>query len=277
MSISIIVLTLNEESNIKNCLNALQWSDDIVILDSGSTDKTLEIAKEFNVNIVNRKLDNWASHHNYMVSEIEYKHPWVYYSDADEIVTEDLAQEMIEICSNSDLEEVAYRVRFKNMFMGKWIKRSSMYPTWILRLFKPEFVHWERLVNPTPIVNGKVGRLENHFLHYSFNKGLSAWFDKHNKYSDQEALETIKSSNNNLFKPLEIFSLDGPNRRAALKELSFRLPARCFFKFIYMYFMRMGFLDGQPGFYYCLMQSYYEFMISMKVKEIRRREKGLSV
>ena len=125
------------------------------------------------------------------VKNIKFKYKWVWYVDADEITTTELRDEILEIVK-SDTKKVLYRVRFKNMLMGKWLKNSSLYPTWISRLFIPEKIRWERPANPIAIIDGEEGQLKNHILHYSFNKGFNAWFEKHNKYSYFEAQETIK-------------------------------------------------------------------------------------
>jgi len=125
------------------------------------------------------------------------------------------------------------------------------------------------------IIDGSVGYLQNHFYHYSFNKGFHSWFEKHNKYSSYEAEETLKSLRNGDFKPGEVFSRDPIIRRRALKQLSFRMPGRPFAKFAYMYLLRAGFLDGRAGLTYCTLQAIYEYIICCKVKELRRRERGL--
>jgi glycosyltransferase involved in cell wall biosynthesis len=136
--ISILVLTLNEEINLPRCLESVSWSDDIVVLDSGSTDRTVEIAEAAGARVVYRKLEDWSEHQNWAVTAIPFKHRWVYYTDADEVVTPELRQELQVIARAPDTAAVAYRVRFKNQFMGRWLRWSSLYPTWVLRFFRPE-------------------------------------------------------------------------------------------------------------------------------------------
>src|SRR4030042_4053472 len=276
MSISILILTLNEELNLPDCLESVSWSDDIVVVDSFSSDRTVEIAKAAGARIVQRKFDNWSAHQNWAVENIEFRYPWVYYSDADEIMPSELRDEILKVISEKDRPGVAYRVRFKNMFMDCWIKRSSLYPTWVLRLFRPECVRWERLVNPIPIIDGKEGKLQSHFQHYSFNKGMTEWIHKHNLYSQKEASELIKAINSSIdWKGL--LSKDPTLRRKSLKQFAYRMPLRPFLVFCFFYFFRLGFLDGLPGLTYCRLRSIYEYMIDLKVKELRRREKGLAV
>lgn len=274
--ISVLILTLNEEVNLPGCLESVAWSDDIVVFDSFSADRTAEIAKAAGARVVQRKFDNWASHQNWAVENIPFKYPWVYYSDADERATPELATELQSIARDGCREEVAYRVRFRNMFMGRWIRRSSLYPTWVLRFFRPEYVRWQRLVNPVPVVTGKEGKLQSHFEHYSFNKGMTEWVQKHNLYSQNEAHELIKTVQQGVnWKSL--FSEHAASRRKALKELAFHVPYRPLLVFCYLYFFRLGFLDGVPGLTYCRLRSMYEYMIDLKVRELQRKEKGLPV
>jgi len=276
MSISILILTLNEEANLPKCLQSVKWSDDIVVLDSFSTDRTVKIAEETGARVVQRRFDNWSAHQNWAVRNIQFKHPWVYYSDADEIVPPELRDEMLTVTREASAEPVAYRLRYKNFFCDRWIKHCGIYPVWVLRLFRPDKVHWERLVNPVPIVGGPEGRLVHHFHHYSFNKGVEAWFEKHNKYSSQEAEEGIKTIAHGFEDWAGLFELrDGSRRRRALKELAFRLPFRPTLRFLYMYLLRLGFLDGWEGLTYCRLLSLYEYMIVLKMRELERQRREL--
>lgn len=269
--VSILILTLNEEKNIARCLESVSWSDDIVVLDSFSTDQTVAIAQRYGARVFQRKFDNWSAHQNWANENIAFKHRWVYYSDADEVVSPELAAELRQIAADPNTPHVAYRVRYKNFFLGKWIKYAGGYPIWVLRFFQPDKVRWERLVNPAPVVDGSAGFLRNHFLHYSFNKGFDAWFDKHNKYSMGEALETIRSLDEDRFRLTSLLAPDAPSRRRALKELSFRLPMRPIARFLYLYLLKLGFIDGKAGFHYCVLVSIYEYMVVLKVQEQRRR------
>jgi glycosyltransferase involved in cell wall biosynthesis len=276
--ISVLVLTLNEEANLPRCLESLRWCDDIVVLDSGSSDRTVEIAREYGARVVTRPFDNWASHQNWALESIEYRHPWLYYSDADEVMPPELRDELSQVATPSSQPHAAYRVRYKNYFLGRWIRHCGIYPTWVLRFYKPEKVRYERLVNPTAKVDGSIGLLQEHFLHYSFNKGLQAWFDKHNKYSTAEAIETIRDLREGAIDWAGLVDFANPaRRRLALKHLSFRLPFRPLLRFLYMYVLKLGFLDGAAGFHYCMMLSIYEYMIVLKVRELRRRERGESI
>lgn len=278
MSISVIILTLNEETNLPACLASVAWSDDVVVLDSFSTDGTVEIARAAGARVYQRAFDNENNQRTYSLKGIEFKYPWVYIVDADEITTPELQNEMLAVAANSDRPEAAFQVRRKDMFMGRWLRYSSLYPTWKPRLVRPKKIRFEREINMDFIIDGVEGRLDNHIVHYSFNKGLDAWFEKHNRYSRHEAQETLKSLRSGGLDWQGCWSIrDDLRRRRALKELSFRLPFRPTLRFFYMFLIRRGFLDGWPGYLYCRLLATYEQMIVVKAAEMRRRAKGLPV
>ena len=272
-AVSILILTLNEEANIESCLDSVAWSDDVVVLDSGSKDKTVAFARRKKARVVTRLFDNWASHQNWALDNIEFKNPWVFYLDADERMTPELKSEILSIAADSNRPEGAFFVGRKNYLWGKWLKHAFP-PGYILRFFKPSRVRFERLVNPTPVIQGSHGYLKNYFDHYNFSKGLEEWFAKHNRYSTMEALEGMKSLDVP-WKKSDLFSFDPYSRRQALKALSFRMPFRPLAKFFYLYIVKRGFLDGRGGLVYCIMQSFYEFMISAKMREIKLKKRGL--
>jgi len=275
MSISILILTLNEETNIGACLDALAGFDDVVVFDSLSKDRTKEIALAKGARVVERPFDNWAAHQNWAMDNIQFRNPWVFYLDADERMTPELREEILAIARDQSRAEVAYYCGRKNYFLGKWI-RHAMPPGMIMRFFKPGRIRFERLVNPVPVIDGPHGYLRHYFEHYNFSKGLTEWFDKHNKYSLFEAMEGMKLR----ARPVglgALFSRDRFERRRALKELSFRMPLRPLVKFLYMYVLKRGFLDGRAGYTYCKLQAMYEYMIVVKMRELARKERGLPV
>lgn len=276
MNTSVLILTLNEEANISSCLASLQWCDDIVVLDSYSSDKTPEIVRSAGVRFVQRVFDDYASQRNFGLNEIDYKYPWVLMIDADERTTPSLEREIQNTIQFDDKKTDLYRVRRKDMFLGKWLRRSSGYPTWFGRFFRVGKVRVEREINEEYHTDGKVGRLQEHLIHYPFNKGLAYWFERHNRYSSMESQTLIQE----IRKPLEfqkIVSSDPMIRRKMLKQIAYRMPCRPFFVFMYLYLIRLGLIDGKPGLTYCILRSIYEYMINVKVKELRRREKGLPV
>jgi glycosyltransferase involved in cell wall biosynthesis len=266
---SILVLTKNEERNIGACLKHLSFSDDIVVLDSHSTDRTCEIAAEFpSVRVVKRVFDTEYRQRNYGLHEVPYKHRWLYICDADERVTDALRDELLAVCSDPAEKRVAFRVRYKNMFFGKWIKHSSGYPVWLVRLFRPEKVRYEvRQTNVHPIIDGAVGELRGHFEHYSFESGLRRWFEKHNYYSDREAMEAVAVRAKGMPRLKQLFDNDPIVRRRAIKNMSFFLPMRGVMRYFFDTIGRLGILDGHVGLRYTTMISMYEHWIEVKVRE----------
>jgi hypothetical protein len=162
------------------------------------------------------------------------------------------------------------------MFMGRWLRRSSGYPTWFGRLIRVGKVRVEREVNEEYLTDGRVGYLQEHLMHYPLNKGIAFWIDRHNRYSTMEAALLQKQGQADIcFRGL--LSKDPTVRRKNLKALAYRIPGRSFLVFFYLYFLRFGFLDGFAGLTYCLLRSIYEFMIDLKVLELRRRSGGKPV
>ncbi len=274
MNISILILTKNEEVNIGACLDCLKAFQEVVVLDSVSTDRTQEIARERGARVIERPFDNWAAHQNWAMEHIPFSNSWVFYLDADERMTPELQAEIAQIASDASRAEVAFYCGRKNFFMGKWI-RHAMPPGMIMRFFKPKHIRFERLVNPVPVMDGPHGYLRNHFEHYNFSKGLTEWFDKHNKYSLLEAMEGMKLRKGRTPGLRGLLARDRFVRRRTMKELSFRLPMRPWLKFLYLYVLQRGFLDGRAGFDYCRLQATYELMIVMKMRELARQERGL--
>lgn len=264
--VSVIILTKNEEVNIRACLDCLTFSDDVIVYDSFSTDSTVEIARTYpNVTVVQRAFDNWSAHQNWGVQNIRFKHPWVLYVDADERVNDDLRDEL-QRRADPACPLAAFRMRRKDMFMGTWLKRSQLYPTWIVRLFRPDKIRYERLVNPVAVIDGDTGNIDSHLIHYPFSKGLLAWFVRHNSYSTFEAKELRKIQRPPLALS-ELFSSDPNTRRNALKTIFYAIPARPLVRFIYLVAVRGGFLEGRAGVRYAGMISMYEYWISLKMLE----------
>ena len=271
--ISILILTLNEEANIEAVLDSVAGFDDVVVLDSGSTDRTVELAQSRGARIVRRPFDNWAAHHNWALAEIDFQHPWIFYLDADERMTPALEEEIRAIAADPYEERVGFYCGRDNFFLGRVI-RHCYPPVPILRFYRPPFVTYERLVNPTTHVAGPVGQLRNRFLHYNFSKGLTEWLDKHNRYSQAEAIEAVASQERSTLGFRELVNTDSATRRATLKRLAWRLPFRPQLKFVWLYVVCRGFLDGWPGYVYCRLQATYEYFIDLKIKEIQLARQG---
>jgi hypothetical protein len=274
--ISVLILTLNEEANLSECLDSCSWCDDIVVLDSFSSDRTAEIASRKAVRFIQRKFDNYASQRNAGLTEVPYEHPWVLMVDADERTPGDLVLEMKDAVSTADSETVLFRMRRKDFFLGRWLRRSSGYPTWFGRLVRLGRAHVEREVNEEYIAEGKIAYLRGHLHHYPFNKGIAFWYDRHNRYSTMEALAKLPGPTTSLSLGA-LLSADPIERRRALKGLAYRLPMRPALVFVYWYLLRLGFLDGRAGLTFSSMRASYEFLIDLKVLEAERRKRGSPV
>ena len=272
---SVVILAYNEEVNIKECIESVKHSDDIVILDSCSTDSTVNIAKSYGVRVYNRTFDNYASQRNYALNEIDYKNKWILMLDADERLTEDFEQELLLKLNRVNEKVALLRFRRKDFFLNKWIKRSSGYPTWFGRVIKKGAVKVEREINEEYVTEGDIEYLKEHILHYPFNKGLDHWLEKHNKYSSMEAeyLTSRLFEENINYKNL--LSTDPVVKRRILKQIFYRLPLRSLLVFLYLYVFRLGVLDGYPGYLFCRLRSLYEYMITIKIKEILTQRKNI--
>ena len=252
-------------------MNTLKWCDDIIVFDSYSKDKTIEIAKEYGARIFQHPFVDYGAQREAARKIVDYKNKWVFSIDADERFTPELVAEVKRVTKGSQNKCAAFRVRRKDHFQKKWIKHSTLYPTWFTRLYLNENIYFpKRRVHEHPVVNGAIGKLNEHLEHYSFNKGLTEWIEKHNKYAEMEALEALKELKNKKYDIKNLKNISDPTvRRKLLKSLSYRMPLRPLLRFSYMYFLRRGFLDGQPGFDYCMLMGFYEYMIILKMREMR--------
>jgi glycosyltransferase involved in cell wall biosynthesis len=274
--VSVLILTLNEEANLAECIESCGWSDDIVIFDSMSEDRTLEIADAKGVRVIQRRFDNYATQRNAALTTVPYKNPWVLMVDADERVSPELAAEIGAAIAGAGADAALFRMRRKDFFFGRWLRRSSGYPSWFGRLVRLGRVRVEREVNEEYIADGQVGHLEAHLHHYPFNKGIAYWFERHNRYSTMEAIAKAGMRNERIM-VTELFARDPIDRRRMLKKFLYRLPLRPLIVFFYLYVLRLGFLDGRAGFHFSRMRAAYEMLIDLKVIENRRRQRNLVV
>ena len=273
---SILILTYNEENNLPECLQSVAGCDDIVVLDSLSSDSTVRIAEGTpNVRVVHRAFTDFADQRNYALEHANFKHEWVFHLDADEHFSTALREEC-EAMIHRD-EKSGYQVPSKMMLWGRWLKHSAAYPVYQMRFHKRTEVRFEQYGHgqrECDALRG-IGFLKEPYEHHSFGNGLNEWFERHNRYSEQEAQRTVESLKKGSFNANDLFTTNRLARRRALKELSFRLPCRPLLRFLYQYLIKLGFLDGAPGLSYCLMQALYETQISLKVTEQRMRKKGI--
>jgi len=267
--ISVLILTKNEEQDLPGCLDSVTWCDDIHVYDSFSDDRTVEIATRYQATVTQRKFDNWSAHQNWGLSNIPFKHPWVLYIDADERVSESLKETLLGF-DGAKIGHVAFEIQRRDFaWNGRWLKHAQISP-YYLRLFRPEKMHYERLVNPVSIPDGTVGRLPGYLDHYPFSKGVHYWLQRHLGYADMEAtmrLEDLEKGTAFSWKKA-LFSRDFTEKRFHQKGLFYKMPGRPFVKWLYMVVGRRAFLDGHEGMTYAALQSIYEYFIVLKTNEM---------
>ena len=246
--ISVAIITKNEEANIRDCLESVRWADDIVVVDSGSTDQTLKICGEFPVRVFGEEWKGFARQKNSAIAKTRQE--WVLSLDADERVTEELQKEIATTLeSNPSLD--GYFVARKNFFLGRWIKHCGWHPDYNLRLFRKERgLFEEREVHERVTVQGRIGYLKEPLEHYTY-RTLSDFVRRQDGYSSLAARE-----------------MWGAGRRLRWTDLFFRPP----FTFFQMYLLRAGFLEGYFGFLLSVLYSFYTFAKYSKLKEIQSLE-----
>lgn len=267
---SVLILTRNEEQNLPDCLASVKWCDDIVVLDSCSTDQTAAVAKSAGARVFERPFDDFAAQRNYALDKIPFRHPWVFHLDADERFTEPLQRECETVIAVD--QHSGFLVPSKLMFMDRWLRWSGMYPVYQMRLMKLGEIRFIQTGHGQREDDAKrgVGKLHEPYLHYNFSKGLDDWREKHDRYSTKEAEESRQERREGRIGWHDLGGNDPVARRRALKRLSMRLPCRPTLRFLYMYVFRLGFLDGRPGLLYCRLLATYERMIVTKLKELQR-------
>ncbi|MDY6969924.1 MAG: glycosyltransferase family 2 protein [Spirochaetota bacterium] len=243
MAISVSIICFNEEQKIRRCLESVKWADEIVILDSFSTDATLKICSEYTNKIFKHEFDGHIQQKNRALELCSYN--WVFCIDADEVISSELKESVLSI----DLEKTGFKgfyVSRKVFYLGKWIHHGGWYPDYKIRFFDRRSGRWEG-INPhdTVVVNGRISRLKGDLLHYSY-QNVSAHLRQIDKFTDIMAFEYEKNGK---------------------KPSIINLTLRPFYKFIKMFFIKLGFLDGLRGFIIAILGAFYVFMKFVKLYE----------
>ena len=266
-----VVLAKNEEANIGNCLNSIKGLvERIIVVDSGSTDRTAEIARSFGAEVYYHDWVHYAEQFNWALDNIGIRSKWIYRIDADEIVTPELASEIEDTCRLHDSDDVnAFIMRFKICFMGKFLRHGGVYPFFNITIFRNGYGRYEDRAMGEHIVisEGRAVTLKNDCLHYDF-KTLDAWLEKHIKYASREVLDYYAVRN----KEGELAALyDEAEKTKKLRDgLYYKLPKfmRAKLYYWYRYYFKLGFLDGTPGKIYAFLQAYwYRFLVDAKIFE----------
>jgi len=279
--IAILILTHNEEKNIAKCMaSLLPLTKKIFIVDSGSSDRTVEIARSYGAQVAHRAWNTYADQFNWGLDNFDFNAQWIMRMDADEELTAELVAELRSSLGAVPVNVTGIYVRRRVYFMGRWIKHGGYYPTWLLRVFRNGAGRCEALWMDEHIIlsNGDAIKLNADIIDKN-NKDLTFWTDKHNKYSSREVLDVInKLSRDEGSKRIEA-SLAGSQaqtRRWVKDNIYARTPlfVRPFLYFVYRYFLRLGFLDGKEGLIFHFLQGFwYRFLVDAKLFEHRRISK----
>ena len=274
--LSILIPVRNEKSNIAACIESVRWADEIVVVDSGSTDGTIELAQKGGATVVQfpwngkfPKKKNWA------LQNVPWKNEWVLILDADEHITPELAAEIQQELKQPQAD--GYFINRRFIFLDQWIKHCGYYPSWNLRLFRHRLGRYEKLhvgntgsgdneVHEHVELNGKTAQLKHDMLHYAY-PDIYTWMEKHNRYSNWEAEVEVRGEAAD--EPTKIGA--GLSRRRTLRVWSRRLPFRPLLRFFYSYILKLGFLDGRAGYIFCRLRAAYEMLNVFTAVELRRR------
>ncbi len=244
-SLSVAIVVLNEEERLRACLESVVWADELVVIDAGSSDKTLAIAREFTDRVLFRAWDGYGAQKNFALDQC--RGDWVLSLDADERVSDTLREE-IQATLRSGPGQAGFYVPRRNLFQGRWVRRGGLYPDWQLRLFRRgrgAFV--ERAVHESVRVDGPTGRFAEPLIHESY-RSIGDAVARLNRYSDLAATE-----------------LAAAGRGGSLADLLLRPTWR----FLSMYVLRAGFLDGWRGLVLAGLHAHYVFLRAAKVRERR--------
>lgn len=271
--VAVVILTYNEELNIAQALGSIKgWADEVFVLDSFSTDRTVDIASEYECSIVQNKFENYAKQRNFALDQLAIASEWILFMDADEWLPDILKEEITRVI-NSSPEENGFYLSWRLIWMGRWIKRGY-YPTWILRLIRNGKAYCEdRSVNEHLIVEGKTGKLRNDFIHED-RKSIGSWIVKHNNYATREAMELFNSRSaiNYVEIDAKLLGTQAQRKRWLRYKIWNNLPplVRPFFYFFYRYIIAGGFLDGREAFIYHFLQAlWFPMLIDIKYLEMK--------
>jgi glycosyltransferase involved in cell wall biosynthesis len=264
-----IILTYNEADNIGACLACLDWVDEIIIVDSLSSDDTIRRAQEArpDVRVFTNPFQDFGTQRNWSLDQTSPKHEWVVFLDADEQCNSDCARGIRRAVASPG-PHVGFFLTCRNHFLGRWIKHATLYPSWQLRLMKLGSVRYRKEGHgQREVTDGALGYVESPYDHYGFSKGIAHWIERHNGYSTNE-VELILGLRHEPLQLQHLFSRSPLRRRRCLKRLAARAGFRPVLRFFYTYVVRRAFLDGRAGFLFCLLRAAHEIHITTKIAEV---------
>jgi glycosyltransferase involved in cell wall biosynthesis len=281
LPVSVIILTYNEEKNIEDCIKSIyNWVDEIFIVDSYSTDNTIEIAKKYTEKIYQHPFQNFSQQRNWAQSNLPIKNEWVFHLDADERVSPGLATELKKIFY-SDVNADGFMVPRRTVFRGRCIKYGGHYPVYHLRIFKKNKGHCEeRLYDQHYIVKGEILKIEKDLINL-ITPDLKLWKMRHRRWAYLEAMEII--ANKDRLANLRLKDNPIEKRKWLRYNVYYKIPLfiRPFIYFFYRYILKLGFLDGRQGLIFHFWQGFwYRFLVDLNIYKLRKydnlRDKCLS-
>jgi glycosyltransferase involved in cell wall biosynthesis len=268
--ISVMIFTLNEAIHLPSCLESLCWCDDVIVIDSFSTDATEAICRDHGVRFVRHVFEGFGAQRNWAIDNASPKHDWILVLDADERVPAELANELIAIARDAPKDVGAYRLRRRFYMWGRWLKYSSLYPTWVVRFVHRDRVRYENRGHAeTQTVQGETLDLQNDLIDENL-KDIDEWFERQNRYSRKEADFELSGREHGG----RLLSSDPLERRAAIKRITRNLPFRGLAYFLYAYVVRRGFLDGWDGLMFCRMRALYQ--VEIEIKKFDRKRNAMN-
>lgn len=279
LPITVIILTYNEELNIEKCLKSVAgWTDDIVVVDSYSTDATKAIAERYGARICEHPFTNQAEQFNWALDAVAIKNEWIIRLDADEEITQELWEEIADVLPRTEKEITGFYIKRRVYFMGRWIRHGGYYPTWILRLWRKGKARIEsrEMDEHVILLEGKAGKLAHDFIDNN-QKNLESWTAKHNNFSTREVRARSKKESEDTLKAG--MGSQAGRKRWIKQRMYGRMPLfmRAFIYFIYRYVIRLGFLDGKEGLIFHVLQGFWhQFLIDAKTYEIRKKKLEIS-
>ena len=271
---SVVILTLNEEHNLPGCLASVAGCDDIVVLDSGSTDRTHEIARAAGARVLVNPFVNFAEQRNFAHAHAQFRHAWVFHLDADEQMTPELFAECARVATaNPPLD--GYYAAPHMMFHGHWMRRCTDYPAWQARFVRPgKFLFVQSGHGQREAPGLSLGRLQAGYTHDISVESEADWETKHRRYAQQEAGKILQETAGTGALLRRVLTGPALERRRAIKHLSYSFPARPLLRFIYQYFLRGGFLDGKGAYRYCRLLARYEGYAKAELQRQRAASRG---
>lgn len=278
MKITTIILTYNEELNIRDCINSIEKiSDRIIIVDSYSTDRTVDIAKKLGAEVYHNEFINQAKQVIYAIENLNIETEWILRLDADERISPKAATEIIEIINEDNPEINGIVVPFEVNFLGKKLKHGGIYPFKKMIVIRNGYAKMEnrQMDEHFYLLSGKSVELNNVSQHKDY-KDLTTWIDKHNKYSSRESLDYFNEDTN--LQESKKLNKSAKIKRFVKYKIYYKLPMgfRSYIYYLYRYYFKLGFLDGKEGKIFAFLQAYwYRFLVDAKIYEEEKKVKKI--